>query len=135
MTTLTARGQIRATRVLLSLGANPNTRSRDSLTALILASSADHGRVDLARALLDAGADVNARDKDGKTSLMQAVVSADTVLAEALLTAGAFINAEDHYGDTALGTALSFKESEERYGNMPLMKAAQALSQREPING
>ncbi|SCF44660.1 hypothetical protein GA0074696_6040 [Micromonospora purpureochromogenes] len=78
-------------RMLLSHGADPNSRRSDGTPALILAARrGDHAAVDV---LLTAGADPNAVDGYGHTALMHAIERNERAVSTALLLAGA-----DHAG-------------------------------------
>lgn len=74
-------------RILLSHGADPNSRRSDGTPALILAARrGDHAAVDV---LLTAGADPNAVDGNGHTALMHAIERDERAVSRALLLAGA----------------------------------------------
>ncbi|CCH20892.1 hypothetical protein; ankyrin repeats [Micromonospora lupini str. Lupac 08] len=74
-------------RILLSHGADPNSRRSDGTPALILAARrGDHAAVDV---LLTAGADPNVVDGTGHTALMHAIERDEQVVSHALLLAGA----------------------------------------------
>ncbi|MEU6203166.1 ankyrin repeat domain-containing protein [Micromonospora musae] len=74
-------------RMLLSHGADPNSRRSDGTPALILAARrGDHAAVDV---LLTAGADPNAVDGYGHTALMHATERNERAVSTALLLAGA----------------------------------------------
>ena len=60
--------KIKAIRVLLSIGADPNIRNKSGKTALMMAVS--QGKLPIVDLLLKNGADPNIRDKDGNTALM-----------------------------------------------------------------
>ncbi|MGA3565779.1 ankyrin repeat domain-containing protein [Melissospora conviva] len=78
-------------RMLLSHGADPNSRRSDGTPAIILAARrGDHAAVDV---LLNAGADPNAVDGYGHTALMHAIERNERAVSTALLLAGA-----DHAG-------------------------------------
>ncbi|WP_234591237.1 ankyrin repeat domain-containing protein [Micromonospora sp. MH99] len=87
-------------RMLLSYGADPNSRRSDGTPVLILAARrGDHAAVDV---LLTAGADPNAVDNHGHTALMHAIERNERAVSCALLLAGA-----DHAG--ALGVARGWQ--------------------------
>ena len=88
---------------LLDKGANPNLKTDDGKTVLMLAAYLGH--TDIAKLLIDKGADVNATDKDGKTALMYAAEKGNLDVAQLLLNKGADINAVDNNGKTALQIA------------------------------
>ncbi len=76
------------TKLLLSHGANPNAKSLDARTPLMIAAGM-RGSQAAAQLLLDAHADPNAIGTDGTTPLSQAAYINDPVLFQRLLTAGA----------------------------------------------
>src|SRR4051794_31268196 len=65
-------GDVGKVRDLLKLGADPNFKTNDGITALLWAASACNH--ELVRILLDGGANHNDRDRFGQTPLMVAVL-------------------------------------------------------------
>ncbi len=107
-------GNLEATRLLLSKGANVNAVSGPPeqkvqngiidlglFTPLIFASSL--GPVDLVKALLDAGANINAQESRGMTPLMYSVTTdhGDVEIAKLLIARGANVNLKSTAGETA----------------------------------
>ena len=99
-----ARGGARAcTRILLTLGAKPNTPNRKGRTPLYHAAEYDHAAV--ARRLTGAGADVNWQDKKRSTPLHRATYEGSVETANFLLKAGADPMLRDKAGRTPFDTA------------------------------
>jgi ankyrin repeat protein len=96
-------GRVRVAEALLRLGADPNAKSDDGLTALH--HGAHHARV--VQLLLKYGADPNARDWWGRTPLHQAAYSGCVEAVELLLQYGADPGARDRDGLTALDYAAT----------------------------
>lgn len=81
-------GSLETLRFLIEkVGCDPRARTRDRVTALMLA--ADGGYLDVCRYLLDRGANINARSRRGSTALMFAAASGNPDLTALLLEAGA----------------------------------------------
>ena len=99
-------GDTKLVRLLLDLGANPNTKAENGgETPLQLAIREKMPGV--VAGLLNAGADPNVRDDKGTTPLLHALVRGDRQLTNLLLDAGADPNAATAGGDqTPLRTAL-----------------------------
>jgi hypothetical protein len=98
-------------RMLLSHGADPNSRRSDGTPALILAARrGDHAAVDV---LLTAGADPNAVDGDGRTALMHAIERNERAVSTALLLAGA-----DHAGALAIARGWQRQSVQFHLGEM-----------------
>lgn len=87
-------------RMLLTDGADPNTRIKNQRTPLMEAAS--DGYADTARILLEFGAEVNAKDSMGWTALFCAAFSGRTDTVKALIAKGADLNAKDDEGRTPL---------------------------------
>ncbi|MEA4862541.1 MAG: ankyrin repeat domain-containing protein [Victivallaceae bacterium] len=83
-------------KLMLGHGANPDIRSTDGSTPVMLANTSTAIKM-----LLDAGADVNARDLKGQTALMTLNNKRTDVL-ETLIKAGVDLNAQNEDGTTAL---------------------------------
>lgn len=103
-------------RILIDAGADPNARTTQALTVLMVAA-ASGGLETLPEGagcslLIQRGADIHAKDPRGRTALMHAARSGRGNVA-ALLAAGADINAADQEGRTALMYAVQ----SERYGS------------------
>lgn len=84
--------------LLLSAGANTETRTHSGITPLIYACGLGHARA--AESLLAAGADVRACDLRGRTALAAAAESGDADLVRTLLGAGAETGTHDEEGIT-----------------------------------
>jgi uncharacterized protein len=83
-------GQEEAARLLLELGADPNTLSRNEAVRVPpLGTAAFVRSVPMARLLLDSGADVNGRGEGGFTALHSAAQNGDEELVRLLLERGA----------------------------------------------
>ena len=108
-------GNLEATRLLLSKGANVNAVSGPPeqkvqngiidlglFTPLIFFASS-LGPVDLVKALLDAGANINAQESRGMTPLTYSVTTdhGDVEIAKLLIARGANVNLESTAGETA----------------------------------
>jgi ankyrin repeat protein len=110
------RPPFRALDVLLDLGANPNVRGSDGITAAHLCCSRDgysmHEHEDAPmvegaiRKLVALGADINATDHFRRTPLHYAVVHAPSVV-DTLIALGADVYATDSYQRSALVYACS----------------------------
>lgn len=111
--TLAGHGEI--VRILLSAGADPDTRDASGYTPLMKAvmsagayrnppvADAD----DAVIALLEKGANPNARTARGLTALMMAGFNGNVSAVRRLLAAGADSRAVDRRGQTALSMAIS----------------------------
>src|SRR5579871_1803735 len=99
-----SRGDIATVKLLLSQGADINTRTEDGNTPLVLAVSQGAEYPKLVNLLLKKGADVHARNNKGETPLMNAVSwgSGHPISAKLLLDHGADATAKDNAGYTAL---------------------------------
>lgn len=86
---------------LLEMGANPNARTLDGVTPLMLAA-AYCPDTEIVEILINAGADVNARTEELVTPLMASVANKNEGVVDFLIKAGADINAQNEDGDTAL---------------------------------
>ena len=81
-------GNLEMVRVLLELGANPNTRADPGYP--IVERAAREGNVEVVRLLVDAGADV-----DGSAALSTAIGHGHTEVVRLLVEAGADVNPKD----------------------------------------
>ncbi|HEX4793597.1 MAG TPA: ankyrin repeat domain-containing protein [Humisphaera sp.] len=93
--------------LLLDRKADPNARSGEGKTALMIA--AQHCDEPAAMALIAKGADVNVRDRQGATALMEAAGAGRRSAApflKLLLEHGAAIDAQDQQGATAIFRAI-----------------------------
>jgi len=113
------QGDIGRVREFLKLGADPNYKTKDGITALLWAASACNH--ELVRLLLDEGANHDDRDRLGQTALMLAVLGpsikdekryrTDSAKLDAqrtvqiLLADGADVHIKGLTGDTALSCA------------------------------
>lgn len=81
-----ASGDVADFQLALALGANPNARTSNGTTALMLAADSHWIFV---YDLLNQGADVNSRNRDGETALYRAVRVGDVDAVDMLLKHGA----------------------------------------------
>jgi ankyrin repeat protein len=86
-------------KILLKAGADPNSKKKAGVTALMIAS--DYAAGSSIKLLVKAGADVNARDKEGKTALMR-VAGSNSTAVKALIKAGASLDLQTKAGKTAV---------------------------------
>lgn len=87
-----AKNDLTIVKLLLAKGADVNAKSKDGITALIVAAASDNkGSVitDIAKLLLEKGADVNAKPEQGMSALTAAKKSNKQDLINILLAAGA----------------------------------------------
>lgn len=98
-------GQAPAARLLLSVGAEVNARSRNANENTPLHAAVAGRRQELAQLLVEAGADVNARDAGGWTPMHLAAHGGAAGIVEALLAAGADPSIPNEEGQTPLQTA------------------------------
>ncbi len=94
------RGNIRAVRILLSLGADVNALNNTSDSALSYACL--RGHADVAKMLIKHGADINNRNRYDDTPMVLAALSGNTVIIRHLHEAGADINSRGFWGKTPL---------------------------------
>ena len=92
-----------AIRLLLSGGADPDSRQVDDATALHWAVYRED--VDMAALLIEAGADINSANRLGTSPLFIAAEAGNAELIERLLEAGADPNLALHVGETPVMTA------------------------------
>jgi uncharacterized protein len=87
MAILDGRGDVDIVKLLLANGADVNSRSANSRTALDM--TAMKGLVEVTETLIAAGADVNAADSSGITSLHMAISEQHSAVVQLLLKHGA----------------------------------------------
>jgi len=85
-------GNAPAVELFLAAGMNPEARTFEGQTALMLATLSS--RTDTVKTLLAKGADVNARDKFLGTALMTAAGKGEAEIVRALVAKGADVNAQ-----------------------------------------
>ena len=96
-------GEGEVVRLLITAGAQVNTRNADGNNALWLACVGDH--LDIIDALVEAGIDIDNRNDNGATTLMYAASSGKADIVERLLARGADIAPETLDGFSALDLA------------------------------
>jgi ankyrin repeat protein len=102
-------------RMLISAGANPKVKTKDGLTALMLAAGVARGQdftdedkrtsLDAVRIAVDAGADVNAANEDGLTAMHGAAANGADAVVQYLVQKGAKLEVRDKYQQTPLSIA------------------------------
>jgi ankyrin len=102
-------------RMLVSAGADPKVKTKDGLTALMLAAGVSRGQdftdedkrtsVDAVRIAVEAGADVNAADEDGLTAMHGAAANGANGVVQYLVQKGAKLDVRDRYQQTPLSIA------------------------------
>ena len=105
-------GQREIVEALLSLGAEVNAPSRESMKVTPLASAAAASQTDIARLLIAHGADVNARAASGHIPLHEASANGNVELVKLLIEKGAKIDARTDDGKTPLDFAVEYKRPE-----------------------
>ena len=97
-----ARGHVKAARMLIELGASVMTRDSFGATPLHLASQ--EGQVEVARVLIEHGADIAAQDREGCTPLHQVFFNEEVgvEVVRMLIESGADVSAQDQDGSTPL---------------------------------
>lgn len=100
----TTKEHVETVTVLLKAGADPKSKSRQGIPAIVLA--AIYGHSDVIKSLLDHGAIVDARDSFGFTALMTAAGTGREDVVKQLLIAGADINAQTEDGFTPQNVAF-----------------------------
>jgi len=94
--------QVESVKVLLSYGADPNTRDNEGMSPLLTATD-----LGIAEALLKHGAKVDTRDPEtGSTAFLLAFLRADVPLWRLLVRFKANVNVADRSGQHALNTAI-----------------------------
>jgi len=110
-------GNVRAVKVLLEAGADPNTRDNNGNSPLHRAASSGSGET--VKVLLEAGADPNAHGNDKSSPLHLAMSGGSGVVVKLLLEAGADPNAHNlHLGNTPLHSHVAVK----RKGSAEIVK-------------
>jgi ankyrin repeat protein len=103
---------IEAARILLSNGADPNTRTEILGESPLILVSNFESPIPFVELLLKYGADINSKTSiDQQTLLMSATVSGNYEFALFCIDHGADINARDFNGSTALHYAVLEKET------------------------
>eukprot|EP01114_Cavostelium_apophysatum_P006874 TRINITY_DN1840_c0_g1_i1.p1 TRINITY_DN1840_c0_g1~~TRINITY_DN1840_c0_g1_i1.p1 ORF type:complete len:1243 (-),score=449.77 TRINITY_DN1840_c0_g1_i1:160-3888(-) len=98
-------GNLDAIKLLLSKGANVNSKDNDNISSLHKAVIGFH--VDCVKFLLSNGANVNAVDNDGLTALHHACYHGKLDIVKLLLAAGAKVNVQDNDKTSPLHHAVS----------------------------
>lgn len=96
---------LRVIELFLAAGMNPNVKTKNGKTVLMVATS--RGFTEIVRALLREGANVNVQDNYGTTPLMVAATAPNSDIVKILLDNGADANAKDKDGKTALMLAAA----------------------------
>ena len=99
-------GKQRLVHVLITLGADLETRDNDNNTALHI--SAEEGHESVVRVLLQHGIDINIRGYDNFTPLITAARMGHLRVSRMLINNGAQLNLQDKHGDTALRDVAFF---------------------------
>ena len=102
-------------RMLISAGADAKVKTKDGLTALMLAAGVARGQdftdedkrtsLDAVRIAVDAGADVNATNEDGLTAMHGAAANGADAVVQFLTQKGAKLDVRDKYQQTPLSIA------------------------------
>ncbi|KAF4956485.1 hypothetical protein FSARC_11555 [Fusarium sarcochroum] len=93
-------GETEVAKMLLELGANPDSEDIEGITSLAWATCA--GSTEVVNMLLKLGADPDSEDWEGRTPLAFAAKNADYSLVELLLQVGVRPDSKDYYGYTPL---------------------------------
>ena len=104
-------GNLEMVRVLLELGANPNTR--EDFGYPIIEGAAQEGNIEVVRLLVDAGADV-----DGSAALSTAIDHGHTEVVRLLVEAGADVNPKDPWNQRS----SSFLNDAKWHGNPEIIQ-------------
>jgi len=91
--------------LLISAGADVNTKDEDGLNLLHIAAM--EGHKDIIELIIDKGANVNGKNVNRTSPLHYAAVYDQKEIAELLLVKGADVNAKDVDGETPLDQAES----------------------------
>jgi len=105
-----ANGDIEQVKLLISKGADVNSRNRLNGTPLHIA--VQYRRQALIELLIDKGTDVNAKDSNGQTALRFALDTGQKGVIELLIAKGADVNAMDNRGENALSMAKRRQQTE-----------------------
>lgn len=81
-------GHADTVRLLTERGANPNAKTAQDVTPLMMAAAASRPDPAIVRLLMEKGADLGARDKAGRTALDWALLQGDTEVSRLLRDAG-----------------------------------------------
>lgn len=103
-------GQVRLVKALIEAGVDPDARSQNDMSPLILAGTpreegsqeGESGRLKVVRVLLTAGADVDARDISGTTALHASSFANYASISQRLIEAGANVDVRNDAGMTPL---------------------------------
>jgi FOG: Ankyrin repeat len=119
---------------LLNVGADPNARTNESVTPLMIAATRDSIFV---KELTRRGADVNASASDGGTPLMNAVSAGLIKNVRILINAGANVNAHNKSGQTPLMLSEQLKDVKRRSAITKLLRSAGARMPKHfrPVDG
>src|SRR5438093_10357847 len=82
------QGYVDTSRLLTDRGANPNAKSPQDVTPLMMAAAASRPDPAIVRLLMEKGADLGARDKAGRTALDWALLQGKTQVTRLLRDAG-----------------------------------------------
>ena len=115
-------------QILLTRGADANSRNRHGFSALMKAALYGHSAI--AQLLLDNGAELNASDENGWTALMCAASNGNPDIVELILSKGAHVNAQDRYGNTALLVTANHTDSKLDTGRTNALKNLRALLEK-----
>lgn len=99
-------GSAEDVKLLLDKGANPNAKTKQGETALVVAIQRnDKESAGIAQALIDKGANLDVTDKAGNAPIFNAIRYKQPLIAKALLLKGANFHAKNAQGITVLDFA------------------------------
>jgi ankyrin len=101
-------GALKCARLLIELGANPNSRANEGMTPLIMACHVPEN-YRIVELLCAAGADIDAVDDLGNTALYVASLQSCLATVMCLLSHGAKAEISNRNGATALTGAITFR--------------------------